>query len=513
MIAIPVVLCVLYAVVMNLAMMGIFGSFGGRSLDDERFYQAKNSIATLSEPSDGDNDEAVLLQAVDAIRVANENEHVTLAVYRSGSALGGSALGGQALGGSALGGSEPSARPLGKPAPNTPLLTTALEQAGTHTLILDHTAIYIRTLGDYHLVLTDTNYYLGDDASYLSSMMTMGVGMLILIIVIITVTNRTLTRIVLKSITVPLDTLVFGVRQIRDGNLTFRLEYQKNDEFTPACAAFNDMAARLQRLEGARQKDEESRRELIAGISHDLRTPLTSIRAYLEGIEKGVARSPERQKKYLDTIRNKTADLEHIIDQLFLFSKLDLGEFPLDMKLVDIGQTIAEIVDDLADEYEGRGLTCRVEQSVQGVLIEADTLWLQNVIINIFENSANYKTTETGTLSITCDTHDERGTRGARAERNELDGHLEIHLTDDGPGVPEAALEKLFEVFYRTDPSRNAKGSGLGLAISAQIVRHMGGKMFAQLPPDGGLAIVLRFPLATEGETTEGEEHHERTAP
>jgi signal transduction histidine kinase len=462
MIAIPVVLCVLYAVVMSLAMMGIFGNFGGRSLDDERFYQAKNSIAALDETG---IDENALLQAVDDIRKANENEHVTLAIYRD-------------------------ARPLGTPAPDTPLLTTALEQTGTHTLILDHTAIHVRAIGGYRVVLTDTNYYVGDDSSYLSYMVTMGIGMLVLIVIIITITNRALTRVMLRSITVPLDTLSYGVEQIRDGNLTFRLDYQKDDEFAPVCAAFNDMAARLQRLEDSRHKDEESRRELIAGISHDLRTPLTSIRAYLEGIEKGIAQSPERQQKYLDTIRNKTADLEHIIDQLFLFSKLDLGEFPLDMRLVDIGQAIAEIVDDLADEYEGRGLMCRLERSVRGVLIEADTLWLRNAIINIFENSATYKIAKTGMLFIVCD---------------EVDGHVEIRLTDDGPGVPEAVLERLFEVFYRADPSRNAKGSGLGLAISARIVEHMGGQMSAQLPQDGGLAIILRFPLVG------GEKCDERT--
>jgi signal transduction histidine kinase len=460
MIAIPVVLCVLYAVVMSLAMMGIFGNFGGRSLDDERFYQAKSSIVALNDK--GNNEEA-LLRAVDDIRKTNQNEHVTLAVYRD-------------------------ARPLGVPAPDTPLLATALEQVGTHTLILDHTAVYVQEISDYHIVLTDTNYYLGDDSSYLSYMVTMGIGMLVLIVVIITVTNRTLTRVMLRSITVPLDTLSYGVEQIRDGNLTFRLDYQRDDEFAPVCSAFNDMAARLQRLESARHRDEESRRELIAGISHDLRTPLTSIRAYLEGIEKGVASSPERQQKYLDTIRNRTADLEHIIDQLFLFSKLDLGEFPLDMRLVDIGQAIAEIVDDLADEYEGRGLACRLERNVRNALIEVDTMWLRNAIINIFENSVAYKTAETATLVIAC---------------GERDGHVEICLTDDGPGVPEAALGRLFEVFYRADPSRNAKGSGLGLAISARIVEHMGGQMSAQLPQSGGLAIALRFPLAGEGKCDE----------
>jgi signal transduction histidine kinase len=314
----------------------------------------------------------------------------------------------------------------------------------------------------------------------------MGFGMLALIIVIIVVTNRILTRVMVRSIMAPIDVLSYGVAQIREGNLTFRLDYSGKDEFGPVCAAFNDMAERLQRLENIRRSDEESRKELIAGISHDLRTPLTSIKAYLEGIEKGVAESPERRRKYLEIIGKKTADLEHIIHQLFLFSKLDIGEFPMDTELLNVGRTVSEIAGGLTEEYRDKGLLLALRQSPPNIFIKADAVWLRNVMINILENSAKYKAAEIGRVTIEC---------------GESAGDVEIALTDDGPGVPEAALDKLFDVFYRTDPSRNTKGSGLGLAISERIVRRMGGKIFARLQQGGGLAIVLRFPAVTDRKT------------
>jgi signal transduction histidine kinase len=291
-----------------------------------------------------------------------------------------------------------------------------------------------------------------------------------------------------KSIVTPLDTLSYGVAQIHNGNLAFRLEYAGNDEFSPVCAAFNDMAYRLQRMEEVRQRDEESRKELIAGISHDLRTPLTSIKAYLEGIEMGVARTPAQRRKYFAEIKNKAADLEHIIERLFLFSKLELGEFPMNPEPADAGRAVTGIVNGLADEYALKGLTLAVGGMDSELWANIDIEWLRDVMINVLENSAKYKTAPDGRLSVEC---------------TRQNGDVEIRLTDDGPGVPADALPKLFDVFYRADPSRSAKGSGLGLAISALVMRRMGGGISAELPPGGGLAIRLRLPAIPGKEAAE----------
>ncbi|GHV50606.1 hypothetical protein AGMMS49579_04470 [Spirochaetia bacterium] len=229
------------------------------------------------------------------------------------------------------------------------------------------------------------------------------------------------------------------------------------------------------------EKYENNRRELIAGISHDLRTPLTSIKAYLEGIETGLASTPEKQQKYFSTIKNKANDLEHIINQLFLFSKLDIGEYPMNMQKIDLGRTLAEMLGELADEYRRRGLVITQGQNVENIFVNADYLQLRNVIINILENSVKYKNTEEGALVVNC------SVSGSTAE---------IILADDGPGVPPDALDKLFDVFYRTDPARNneKKGSGLGLAIADKTIRRMGGTIHAELPGHG-LSIIINLPI------------------
>jgi signal transduction histidine kinase len=285
-----------------------------------------------------------------------------------------------------------------------------------------------------------------------------------------------LTNRILK----PLGPLSEGVEQIRNNNYTYRIDYQKDDEFRPVCEAFNEMAAKLETSTAERQKEEANRRELIAGISHDLRTPLTSIKGYLEGIETGVASTPEMRKEYFLTITRKTAELEHIIEQLFLFSKLDMDEFPLNMRNVDIVRSVSDIIEDTISEYAVRGLTIQLATMPNSAFVLADTLWLRNVIINIFENSVKYKTKEQGQIEIS-----------AVLENN----FISFYFADNGPGVQADTLPKLFDVFYRTDPSRNKKGSGLGLAISAKIIERMGGSIFAELPASGGLAIVVKMPL------------------
>lgn len=371
------------------------------------------------------------------------------------------------------------------------ILDTALSQDGSHTFVMDNIAIHKENVGEYSIIIEDTNFthHSKDDSrTYDNIVFNLGIIMILIIIVIILLTNRFLTRFVFKSIIIPLDTLVHGVRQIRDGNLNYHIKYTEKDEFEGVCSDFNEMAQRLLDSVNARQKDEANRKELIAGISHDLRTPLTSIKAYVEGLETGVASTPEIQKRYLDTIKNKTIDLEHIVSQLFLFSKLDIGEFPLYLEKVDIGKELSNMIVNLTDEYEKKGLTITLTQNVKDNYVEADIVQLRNAVINILENSVKYKNREQGQMRVICGMDD---------------NYVTIKLADNGPGVSEEALEKLFDIFYRTDPSRSnpSKGSGLGLSITAKILEKLGGSIRAENVPEGGLAIVMMFPKYTGGRT------------
>ncbi|MDR0628559.1 MAG: HAMP domain-containing histidine kinase [Treponema sp.] len=302
-------------------------------------------------------------------------------------------------------------------------------------------------------------------------------------VTLISIINNLLNYRLIKNIVRPLQPLSEGVKQIHDNNLTFRINYQNDDEYRPICEAFNEMAERLEASSAQRQRDEANRRELLAGISHDLRTPLTAIKGYLEGLEAGVASTPEMRDNYFTIIKNKTAGMEHIIEQLFLFSKLDMDEFPLALRRVPLLPVISDMLEEVVQEYYQRGLALHITESNQDVFVSADTLWLRNVLINILENSVRYKTKEQASLEISAGV---------------VNDSVFLRFADDGPGVPAEALPKLFDVFYRADPSRSAKGSGLGLAIGKKIIERMGGAIHAELPDSGGLAVIIRLPIARE---------------
>ena len=354
-----------------------------------------------------------------------------------------------------------------------------LLQNEAHTQLTRDVVVYQSESGAYLLVLPE---FMSEHFRSQGIPAHITAIMFFTLLIIIFIINRLLTKYISQHIMTAIDTLVDGVSEIRDGNLEYRIEYSTGDEFNNVCNAFNEMAERLLGMVNARQLDEKNRKELIAGISHDLRTPLTSIKTYVEGIELGMASTPEVQKEYFDTIKNKTKDIEHIISQLFMFSKLDIGEFPMLMSQADAGEWISDFVDAVSDEYARKGLEIRLTENIQGTMFSVDNVQLRNVLTNIFENSLKYGNKENGIMDITC-----------RKENTDI----AITLTDNGKGVPNEHLDRLFDVFYRTDNARNntIQGSGLGLAISAKILERLGGGVRAENAVSGGLSIILKLPI------------------
>jgi signal transduction histidine kinase len=349
-------------------------------------------------------------------------------------------------------------------------------------VVKGETAAYIREAGDYRIIVSDPNYRgMGHIWRYRSYFISAGIIGLAAFISIILLTNLILTRRMYKSITVPMKVLTAGVYEISDGNLDYRINYGGEDEFAEICGDFDEMAAKLQAMVNARLQDSENRKELVAGISHDLRTPLTSIKAYIEGIETGVAKTPEARKRYIDTIKQKTADIEHIVSQLFLFSKLDMGEYPFDLERVDIGEEIAGFVSGTAEEYGLRGVEIVLGENTRGTEVMADIVQLRNVFINILENSVKHSRVKAVLMRIS-----------ARAAGEKV----EITLTDNGKGAPPESVARLFDVFYRADTSRNnpSKGSGVGLAITSKIIEGFGGEIRAENVKEGGLSVIIALP-------------------
>lgn len=325
------------------------------------------------------------------------------------------------------------------------------------------------------------------ELSYATLKIAIALSAVILIFAIffsILLTNRFLTKFVFQKIEHPLNILSNGVRQISEGNLEYRIAYESQDEFALVCADFNEMAARLKTSVELSQQHEQSRKELLVGISHDLRSPLTSIRAYVEGLLDGVAKTPDAQKGYLETIKSKAEDIDRMLAKIFLFSKMELGEYPDNPELLQLDDEVRQLVRALGAEYEEKGLSISTG-ALTPATVSADPDQLQRVLTNIMENSLKYKTKASGNLNVSL---------------GEENGGYRLSLCDDGPGVSEDALPHLFEVFYRSDPSRQNphRGSGLGLAIAANAVHRMSGSIEAKSGENGGLEIVIWLPKSEE---------------
>lgn len=301
------------------------------------------------------------------------------------------------------------------------------------------------------------------------------------LLVAIVVSQRILTRRVFRRIEKPIDLLADGVQQISEGNLDYRIDYDAPDEFGPICAEFNEMAGRLKISEELERKNSENRRELLADISHDLRSPLTSILAYVEGLEDGVADTPEKQKRYLATIKSKTTDIDRLVKKLFLFSKMDMGDYPYFPEKLDIGQEVADFVEAAREDYANAGLSIALVSRPEHAVIYADPTYFRSVLVNLLDNSAKYKREGGGHVWITV----------APEEK-----WIRMLVDDDGPGVLEGDLGQLFNAFYRADRARKNpnQGSGLGLAIVAKIVGKMGGSIHAENLEQGGLRMAILLP-------------------
>lgn len=299
------------------------------------------------------------------------------------------------------------------------------------------------------------------------------------LVLTIAATNIYLTRSLFRHISGPLDTLTAGVARIRDGDLDAPIAYTGSDEFKPACDAVDEMAARLKASLEQQQREQQKKRELIAGMSHDLKSPLTSIRAYTEALLDGVARDEAAKRRYLETIHAREADIETMVNRLFEFAKMDVSEYPVRIEPLPLREALEEIIG--AQRADGAAVTLG---AVPALTVLADRELLARIAANLLDNSRKY-----GGESVQVSISAQRA-----------DHFAEITFADDGAGVPEEQLPKLFDAFYRGDASRTApgSGSGLGLAVVKRAIEEMRGSVRAENGETGGLRVIFTLPLAKE---------------
>ena len=288
-------------------------------------------------------------------------------------------------------------------------------------------------------------------------------------------TSRTIVR--------PIQKIARGADAIAGGNLDYQIDYDSTNELGQTVESFNAMRLRLKETIESREKSEQLRREMTAGFAHDLRTPLTSIKGYAEGLRDGIANTPEKQQRYLQTIYDSAVQTEKILDDLLALSKLELGSTGNDRSIVQLQAVLDDAAPELTAFMEDRGCTFALENHCPAdTQIEIDTDAFRRVFLNILGNAVKYaRPGVPGRLALTATAYDRV---------------VILEFADNGIGVDKDQLRKIFDAMYRTDPARSqvSQGSGLGLAVCKQIVEQNGGSIWARSHTDAGLSIFISLP-------------------
>lgn len=292
------------------------------------------------------------------------------------------------------------------------------------------------------------------------------------------------TKKLAQYITLPLNKLINGAKHVKNGDLSQEIIYKGLYEFETACENFNKMQKHILDEQTKNLKYEKARTDMVAGISHDLRTPLTAIQGTLKGLIDGIASTPEIKEKFLNTAYKRSLDMERLIEKLFFFSKMETGNMPLNMQTVDLSHFIEQYINTKKDLYSYDTLTIKYIKKTDNdsINIKLDTEQLIRIFDNLIENSLKYANVPSVIITISL---------------IETKEHATIVFADNGTGVPTDKLPHIFDEFYRCDESRNKKdGNGLGLYIVKYLITEMNGNIEAT--NDNGLCIYINFPITKE---------------
>lgn len=272
---------------------------------------------------------------------------------------------------------------------------------------------------------------------------------------------------VYRSIAVPLVKLKKATQNIKEGNLDFVLDVEGKDEFSELCQDFEEMRRRLKESTEEKSLIEKENRELISNISHDLKTPITAVKGYVEGIMDGVADTPEKMDRYVRTIYNKTNEMDHLINELTFYSKIDTNRIPYTFSKLNVEDYFEDCSEEVGLELETRGIELVYANYVEkDVMVIADGEQIRRVIHNIISNAIKYMDKPKGIIQIRI---------------KDVGDFIQIEIEDNGKGIGPKDLPYIFDRFYRTDVSRNSSkgGSGIGLSIVKKILEDHGGKVWA----------------------------------
>jgi Signal transduction histidine kinase len=281
-----------------------------------------------------------------------------------------------------------------------------------------------------------------------------------------------------KRILKPISLLKKATAEISRGDLNFEIIESGDSEIKELCADFEKMRIQLKDSIRMKMKYDDNRKMLVSSISHDLKTPITSIKGYVEGILDGVANSPEKIDRYLKTIYSKAEQIDVMIDDLLLYSKLDLNQLPFNYEKTNIVEYFNYCIHESAPELQKSNINIELTNALkESNYVKIDRERMMRVIINIIDNSRKYMDKKQGQITIIL---------------RETNSSIIIELRDNGSGIDKNDINRIFDRFYRANVARtDTKGSGLGLAIAKQIVEGHKGKIWAVSHENEGTSIII----------------------
>ena len=308
--------------------------------------------------------------------------------------------------------------------------------------------------------------------------------LLVSVILFSAVVTAFLSLWVARNVAGRLDVIAAAVKSLASGDLKARARVVGGDEVTRLAADVNALGDRLQQAEDQRRALEHERRELTTAISHDLRTPLASLRAMVESLADGVVDGDE-SKRYYGTMRREIERLNRMIDDLFELARIDAGALPLHRELISVEEVAADVVDALQPQARLNSVAVGLRASGR-VTANIDGARMERAIANLVRNAIQH-TPAGGRIDVAVEREN---------------GWVDVRVSDTGEGIDPADLPRIWDRFYRAEKSRrrgpgDAGGAGLGLAIVRGIVEAHGGTVAAESAPERGSTFTLRLPSST----------------
>ena len=294
------------------------------------------------------------------------------------------------------------------------------------------------------------------------------------IFLILLLTALMMVAWIYRSMITPNKRLQAAAENIKDGNLDFEMDISGDDEIGELCVSFEQMRQRLKDNTEEKLNSERENKALISNIAHDLKTPITAVKGYAEGIIDGVANTPEKVDKYVRTIYNKANEMDTLINELTLYSKIDTNRIPYNFAKINVAEYFNDCIEEIGLDLESKGIGLSYyNYAAADTIIIADPEQLRRVVNNIIGNSVKYMNKQQGLIQIRI---------------KDVGDFIQVELEDNGRGIAQKDLPYIFDRFYRTDASRNSAtgGSGIGLSIVKKIVEDHGGKIWATSKEDAG---------------------------